>query len=1376
MKRKRSPSPSSHSQHSTRSTRSAPNSPNLDALNMTTPKSAGVPPKRTRSASIIKRDHIEDEDECNNSDLRRSGRQRKLSYPCYDPSLMTEVIKYRSQIENDLVVVNNSSSNNKSDDVVKSEQEDKDDEEDEEVEVNNGRSLRSRHHSHLNGTDNHHNNHTDEDDDEDDDDDDDDDDDNDEDEDDEYRRFRKSTTRKRRKSANQSPPSRRNQHQSFVRFSPSAKPGSPAQFSRRRRSLRRVQLHNLPSEDEQTEFNRRYSRDLRTRRKNLHQQLSDVEADEDELLRRRSTRTASLSATKNLRSQDRDEETTETDEEDMVVVKPRMEKVENEEEVEIRRSSRINNVPKETPTTSEPDDDEEEEEEQEEEIEEEEIKHVEGRPKRSRIPVQRLNYAPPEQPSNNVAAERRSKRLQNLDQYSSEDEFTAPPSRSRSRRTRYNMRERRSLDRIEVRSKRPKKKKISYKDRSSSSSSSSDEDLDQKDEQRFQKRKTKRMALERAKMMPINFQKGDIARSIFRDRQKVGTSLADVCPMEMDMNVKFESVGGCEEHINSLKEMVVFPLIYPEVFSKFSITPPRGVLFYGPPGTGKTLMARALASECSRDGKKVAFFMRKGADCLSKWIGESERQLRLLFDQAYLMRPSIIFFDEIDGLAPVRSSRQDQIHSSIVSTLLALMDGLDSRGEIIVIGATNRIENIDPALRRPGRFDRELRFGLPTLSARKEILTVHTKSWIPPVETELLQQLSEKTIGYCGADIKGLCAEAALNALRRRYPQVYKTNQKLAIQVDDISINDQDFFKAMKTMVPSTHRVQDQNQSPLPSTVRPLLASQFTAICQEVDKIFPCHKKDAESQVSFRPRILIRGEQGQGLTTYFAPAVLHYLEKIPCHKLDIPALFSNSARSPEEALYQIFQEAKRTIPSLVYMPHINRLWNIMTESVRATFVSLLGDVMPTSPLLIVAVIEDEHDFLEELFSKRNKEIFTVELPTAIDRKEFFQPLMTQCTNVPKRENGVIEGEKVEEDLAVVPVKDCRKLTEKEEKRLRKKEERLQRELRIFLRDIWAKINKEQKFFMFRLPVDTEEVYDYLDLVENPMDFDQMLSKLDEGCYKCAQDFLDDIDLIAENALTYNSDLKYETNKVICHRARALQDFCYALVKAEMDTDFEDECKEIVSRRKKLTEELHEVDPESSGHHVHKRAENGEGNSTSQQKEHNETLNSSISMRKKKPRKRTSNWARGQSKSSKKKVVKKKEENEEEECEDENNEDGDDDMMDTTRDDSNILADEEDEEEAHEESSNMTNEELVPTVGVRIDQNKLNQVHNELVMTTEGFNVERLERIYTRLSELISGFSKQTDRTKLPGEMQALVQTLKSSSVSSPQQQHHHRRR
>eukprot|EP00795_Rhopilema_esculentum_P007509 gene7509-13289_t len=249
---------------------------------------------------------------------------------------------------------------------------------------------------------------------------------------------------------------------------------------------------------------------------------------------------------------------------------------------------------------------------------------------------------------------------------------------------------------------------------SSTSSSSGDSD----DEHRFERRKAKSMAKARARCLPMNFNPGDIFgvlkdRERAKERQPIGSSLADVDPMSIDKGVTFESVGGLDKHIQSLKEMIVFPLLYPEVFEKFKIAPPRGVLFYGPPGTGKTLVARALANECSSEGHKVAFFMRKGADCLSKWVGESERQLRLLFDQAYSMRPSIIFFDEIDGLAPVRSTRQDQIHSSIVSTLLALMDGLDSRGEVVVIGATNRIDSIDPALRRPGRFDREFLFTLP---------------------------------------------------------------------------------------------------------------------------------------------------------------------------------------------------------------------------------------------------------------------------------------------------------------------------------------------------------------------------------------------------------------------------------------------------------------------------------------------------------------------------------------------------------------------------------------------------------------------------------------------------------------------------------------
>jgi SpoVK/Ycf46/Vps4 family AAA+-type ATPase len=275
-------------------------------------------------------------------------------------------------------------------------------------------------------------------------------------------------------------------------------------------------------------------------------------------------------------------------------------------------------------------------------------------------------------------------------------------------------------------------------------------------------------------------------------------ALADTDPLGVPTDISFDSVGGLGSHIQQLKEMVSLPLLYPEVFERFKITPPRGVLFHGPPGTGKTLLARALAASCSTEGRKIcehsspgaerdgrdadccrlfpAFFMRKGADCLSKWVGEAERQLRLLFDEARACQPSIIFFDEIDGklpkllsavsgirrltfpgrtgLAPVRSSKQEQIHASIVSTLLALMDGMDGRGQVIVIGATNRPDAIDPALRRPGRFDREFYFPLPNIDARRKIIDIHTTGWNPPLEDTFKDELAKLTKGYGGADLR----------------------------------------------------------------------------------------------------------------------------------------------------------------------------------------------------------------------------------------------------------------------------------------------------------------------------------------------------------------------------------------------------------------------------------------------------------------------------------------------------------------------------------------------------------------------------------------------------------------------------------------------
>lgn len=318
-----------------------------------------------------------------------------------------------------------------------------------------------------------------------------------------------------------------------------------------------------------------------------------------------------------------------------------------------------------------------------------------------------------------------------------------------------------------------------------------------------------------------------------------GNKIIPIGPEHLDVNVKFSSVGGLDDHIRCLKEMVLLPMMYPEVFSKFQVKPPRGVLFYGPPGTGKTLIARALANECCFGAQKVSFFMRKGADLLSKWIGESEKQLRQLFEQAQEMKPSIIFFDELDGLAPVRSSRQDQVHASIVSTLLALMDGLDDRGEVIVIGATNRIDAIDPALRRPGRFDRELHFPLPGRKEREEILNVHMSKWNAKPKQELVAYLAEHAVGYCGSDLRALCSEAVIQSFRRTYPQVYNASFKLLLDPENVKIDKVDFLKAKSHLVPAAHRVAYSMGRKLLPVLHPLLAAPLKSLMDRLEKNFP---------------------------------------------------------------------------------------------------------------------------------------------------------------------------------------------------------------------------------------------------------------------------------------------------------------------------------------------------------------------------------------------------------------------------------------------------------------------------------------------------------------------------------------------------------
>jgi SpoVK/Ycf46/Vps4 family AAA+-type ATPase len=324
----------------------------------------------------------------------------------------------------------------------------------------------------------------------------------------------------------------------------------------------------------------------------------------------------------------------------------------------------------------------------------------------------------------------------------------------------------------------------------------------------------------------------------YKDKDKDGAINADISTLDIDASVSFEAIGGLDGHIRSLKESVFLPLTYPEVFEKLGIKAPGGVLFHGPPGTGKTMMARALANSCSLGERKISFFMRKGADCLSKYHGEAERQLKMLFDKAALMQPSIIFFDEIDGLAPVRSSRQDQIHSSIVSTLLALMDGLDKRGMVVCVGATNRPDAVDPALRRPGRFDREFYFPLPDATARAKILEIYTKDWQPGLSRKLIHAVANACVGFGGADMKALCTEAGIRAVRRTYPQIYLEDHRLKIDKDKLFVTEQDITEAMARIKCSSTRSAPSLGVSLPASLKEALQPELVRVLEKLAACF----------------------------------------------------------------------------------------------------------------------------------------------------------------------------------------------------------------------------------------------------------------------------------------------------------------------------------------------------------------------------------------------------------------------------------------------------------------------------------------------------------------------------------------------------------
>lgn len=266
-------------------------------------------------------------------------------------------------------------------------------------------------------------------------------------------------------------------------------------------------------------------------------------------------------------------------------------------------------------------------------------------------------------------------------------------------------------------------------------------------------------------------------------------------------NVTYEDIGGLDEELEQVREMIELPMRHPELFRQLGIDPPKGVLLHGPPGTGKTLMAKAVANEID------AYFTNiSGPEIMSKFYGESEEQLREIFEEASENAPAIVFIDELDAIAPKRGETTGDVERRVVAQLLSLMDGLEERGQVTVIGATNRVDALDPALRRGGRFDREIEVGVPDKGGRKEILQVHTRG-MPLTDDVDLDTYAENTHGFVGADVESLAKEGAMTALRRIRPQLDLESDEIDSEMlEDLRVTDADFREALKGIEPSALR------------------------------------------------------------------------------------------------------------------------------------------------------------------------------------------------------------------------------------------------------------------------------------------------------------------------------------------------------------------------------------------------------------------------------------------------------------------------------------------------------------------------------------------------------------------------------------------
>jgi transitional endoplasmic reticulum ATPase len=383
-------------------------------------------------------------------------------------------------------------------------------------------------------------------------------------------------------------------------------------------------------------------------------------------------------------------------------------------------------------------------------------------------------------------------------------------------------------------------------------------------------------------------------------------------------SITYEDIGGLKDEVTKVREMIELPLRHPELFKRLGVEAPKGVILHGPPGTGKTLLAKAVANETNAN-----FYSIGGPEIMSKFYGESEERLRNIFQEAEKNAPSIIFIDELDSIAPKREEVSGEVERRVVAQLLSLMDGLTSRGKVVVIGATNRINAIDPALRRPGRFDREIELGVPDRDGRLDILQIHTRG-MPLAKDVDLQRLADISHGFVGADLQALAKEAAIRALRRVLPEINLSEESIPREtINKIIVTMQDFMDVIKEMEPSAMRevfveipdvkwedvggLSDVKQELMEAVEWPL---KYQGVFAYADAVPP-------------KGILLYGPPGTG-KTLLAKAAANESE---ANFISIkgPELLSKWVGESEKGVREVFRKARQAAPCIIFFDELDAI-------------------------------------------------------------------------------------------------------------------------------------------------------------------------------------------------------------------------------------------------------------------------------------------------------------------------------------------------------------------------------------------------------------------------------------------------------------------